>query len=60
MAGTAPTPTPCEARDQLPQQLNVKEASWKTHETPLSTLNDDFDPSVFDFAAHARRVAVIG
>jgi hypothetical protein len=26
----------------------------------LSTLNDDFDPSVFDFAAHARRVAVIG
>jgi hypothetical protein len=24
------------------------------------TLNDDSDPNGFDFAAHARRVAVIG
>jgi len=25
----------------------------------LSMLNDDSDPNVFDFAAHARRAAVI-
>ena len=38
----------------------LKDPEHEDHEEMREWLGDDFDPNVFDLAAHARRVAAIG
>ena len=38
----------------------LKDPEHEDYEEMREWLGDDFDPNVFDFAAHARRVAAIG